>query len=241
MKTDAETRDDVISELGWNPRVSGPDAIGVAVLDGAVTLPGRNELRREMGGCPRARILRWRSTGWKRRKGSCGCARRSGAPRIARMSRVGQCMRGAAAMTQQQPQTPRDYGGWRRRRGIGPFGLGTADRSMTGLVTRLAARSVGGSLTWGFARCVERICALSRSYGQFGRRFRRWPGDLHCWRGWCSGYFKVSGIGVLMRSNASRCWLVGSASMATVALVPANLTWLRVRVARWSSRPRKLR
>ena len=83
--------------------------------------------------------------------------------------------------------------------------------------------------------------ALARSYGQFGRRFRRWPGDLHCWRGWCSGYFKVSGIGVLMRSNASRCWLVGSASMATVALVPANLTWLRVRVARWSSRPRKLR
>ncbi len=65
-------------------------------------------------------------------------------------------------MTQQQPQTPRDYGGWRRRRGIGPFGLGTADRSMTGLVTRLAARSVGGSLTWGFAGCVERICALSR-------------------------------------------------------------------------------
>jgi hypothetical protein len=42
MKTDAETRDDVISELGWNPRVSGPDAIGVAVLDGAVTLTGRN-------------------------------------------------------------------------------------------------------------------------------------------------------------------------------------------------------
>jgi hypothetical protein len=35
--------------------------------------------------------------------------------------------------------------------------------------------------------------------------------------------------------------LVGSVSMGTVALAPANRTSLRVRVARCSSRPRKLR
>jgi hypothetical protein len=38
------------------------------------------------------------------------------------------------------------------------------------------------------------------------------------------------------------CWaLVGSVSIGTVAGAPAKLTWLRVRVARCSSRPRKLR
>jgi len=59
--------------------------------------------------------------------------------------------------------------------------------------------------------------------------------------GWCgSGYFKVSGIGVPMSLKAC-CWaLVGSASMGTVAVVPVNRTWLRVSVARCSSRPRKL-
>ena len=41
-------------------------------------------------------------------------------------------------MTQQQCQTPRDYGGWRQRRRIGLFGLGTADRSMR---TRTLAQS----------------------------------------------------------------------------------------------------
>ena len=35
--------------------------------------------------------------------------------------------------------------------------------------------------------------------------------------------------------------LVGSVSIGTVAWVPVNRTWLRVRVARWSSRSRKLR
>ena len=62
-----------------------------------------------------------------------------------------------------------------------------------------------------------------------------------CGAGWRSDYFKVSGIGVPMRSKASRWALVGSASMVTVALVPAKRTWLRVRVARCSSRLRKLR
>jgi len=62
-----------------------------------------------------------------------------------------------------------------------------------------------------------------------------------CAAGWCSDYFKVSGIGVPMRSKASRWALVGSASMGTVTRVPAKRTWLRVRVARCSSRPRKLR
>ena len=40
MKTDSETRDDVINELRWDPQIINPDAIGVAVTDGAVTLTG---------------------------------------------------------------------------------------------------------------------------------------------------------------------------------------------------------
>src|SRR5690349_23758861 len=40
MKSDAEIRDDVIDELRWDPQVPEPDAIGVAVTDGAVTLTG---------------------------------------------------------------------------------------------------------------------------------------------------------------------------------------------------------
>ena len=40
MKTDAEIRDDVIEELRWDPQITDPDAIGVAVKDGAVTLTG---------------------------------------------------------------------------------------------------------------------------------------------------------------------------------------------------------
>ena len=44
-----------------------------------------------------------------------------------------------------------------------------------------------------------------------------------------------------MSWKASRWMLVGSARTGMVARVPANRTWLRVRVARWSSRPRKLR
>lgn len=41
MKTDAATKDDVIQELRWDPQISEPDAIGVSVKDGAVTLTGR--------------------------------------------------------------------------------------------------------------------------------------------------------------------------------------------------------
>ena len=40
MKTDSEIRDDVINELQWDPLITDPDAIGVAVQDGAVTLTG---------------------------------------------------------------------------------------------------------------------------------------------------------------------------------------------------------
>ena len=40
MKSDAEIRDDVINELQWDPQVTEPEAIGVAVKDGAVTLTG---------------------------------------------------------------------------------------------------------------------------------------------------------------------------------------------------------
>jgi osmotically-inducible protein OsmY len=40
MKTDDEIRDDVIDELQWDPQISDPNAIGVGVKDGAVTLTG---------------------------------------------------------------------------------------------------------------------------------------------------------------------------------------------------------
>ena len=40
MKSDAEIREDVIDELQWDPQITDPDAIGVAVKDGAVTLTG---------------------------------------------------------------------------------------------------------------------------------------------------------------------------------------------------------
>jgi len=41
MKSDTEIRDDVINELQWDPQITNPDAIGVAVTDGAVTLTGQ--------------------------------------------------------------------------------------------------------------------------------------------------------------------------------------------------------
>jgi len=40
MKSDTQIRDDVIEELRWDPQITEPDAIGVAVTDGAVTLTG---------------------------------------------------------------------------------------------------------------------------------------------------------------------------------------------------------
>ena len=40
MKSDTEIRDDVINELQWDPQITEPEAIGVAVTDGAVTLSG---------------------------------------------------------------------------------------------------------------------------------------------------------------------------------------------------------
>lgn len=40
MKTDSDIRQDVIKELGWDPKIPNADAIGVAVEDGAVTLTG---------------------------------------------------------------------------------------------------------------------------------------------------------------------------------------------------------
>jgi osmotically-inducible protein OsmY len=40
MKTDTEIKDGVVEELRWDPQISDPDAIGVAVSDGAVTLTG---------------------------------------------------------------------------------------------------------------------------------------------------------------------------------------------------------
>lgn len=40
MKSDAQIREDVITELRWDPQVTQPEAVGVAVRDGAVTLTG---------------------------------------------------------------------------------------------------------------------------------------------------------------------------------------------------------
>jgi osmotically-inducible protein OsmY len=41
MKSDDEIREDVTYELRWDPQVTDPEAIGVAVKDGAVTLTGQ--------------------------------------------------------------------------------------------------------------------------------------------------------------------------------------------------------
>jgi hypothetical protein len=35
MKSDSEIRDDVMEELRWEPRISDPDGLGVAVRDAA--------------------------------------------------------------------------------------------------------------------------------------------------------------------------------------------------------------
>src|ERR1700745_3328360 len=40
IKPDAKVREDVIRQLQWDAQVPDPDAIGVAVKDGAVTLTG---------------------------------------------------------------------------------------------------------------------------------------------------------------------------------------------------------
>jgi osmotically-inducible protein OsmY len=40
VKSNSQIREEVIQELQWNPEVTDPDAIGVAVKDGAVTLTG---------------------------------------------------------------------------------------------------------------------------------------------------------------------------------------------------------
>jgi len=40
MITDGEIRDDVVDELRWDPRLTAPDTLGVAVTDGEVTLNG---------------------------------------------------------------------------------------------------------------------------------------------------------------------------------------------------------
>ena len=41
MKSDAELREDVLRGCAWDPQVTDPDAIAVAIKDGAVTLTGR--------------------------------------------------------------------------------------------------------------------------------------------------------------------------------------------------------
>ena len=54
MKTDDEIRDDVIRELRWDPQISDPEAIGVAVTDGAVALTGHTSTYAEKLAAERA-------------------------------------------------------------------------------------------------------------------------------------------------------------------------------------------
>jgi osmotically-inducible protein OsmY len=54
MKTDAEIKEDVIRELRWDSQITDPDAIGVAVKDGAVTLTGHTPTYAEMLAAGRA-------------------------------------------------------------------------------------------------------------------------------------------------------------------------------------------
>jgi osmotically-inducible protein OsmY len=54
MKSDSEIREDVIRELRWDPQVPEPDAIGVAVEDGAVTLTGHTSTYAEKLAAARA-------------------------------------------------------------------------------------------------------------------------------------------------------------------------------------------
>jgi osmotically-inducible protein OsmY len=54
MKTDAEIKEDVIRELRWDLQITEPEAIGVAVKDGAVTLSGHTPTYAEMLAAARA-------------------------------------------------------------------------------------------------------------------------------------------------------------------------------------------
>jgi osmotically-inducible protein OsmY len=54
MKSDSEIRDDVMRELRWDYQIPEPDAIGVAVKDGAVTLTGHTASYAEKLGAERA-------------------------------------------------------------------------------------------------------------------------------------------------------------------------------------------
>jgi osmotically-inducible protein OsmY len=54
MRTDAEIREDVILELRSDPQISDPEAIGVAVKDGAVTLTGHTSTYAEKLAAARA-------------------------------------------------------------------------------------------------------------------------------------------------------------------------------------------
>lgn len=54
MKSDDEIRDDVIRALRWDPQISDPEAIGVAVTDGAVALTGHTSTYAEKMAAERA-------------------------------------------------------------------------------------------------------------------------------------------------------------------------------------------
>jgi osmotically-inducible protein OsmY len=54
MKSDSEIREDVIRELRWDPQIPEPEAIGVAVEDGAVTLTGHTSTYAEKLAAARA-------------------------------------------------------------------------------------------------------------------------------------------------------------------------------------------
>jgi hypothetical protein len=55
MKSDIEIRDDVIRELRGDPQISDPDAIGVAVKEGAARLTGHTSTFADKGAALRRR------------------------------------------------------------------------------------------------------------------------------------------------------------------------------------------
>jgi len=55
-----------------------------------------------------------------------------------------------------------------------------------------------------------------------------------------SGYFRMSGDGCTDQAKGFALGAGGLGQCGTVAVMPAKRTWLRVRVAKWPSRPRKL-
>ena len=69
MESDAQIRDDVISELAWDPQLPDAEGIGVNVSDGAVTMAGSTSSYAAKLAAARGRRTRPRREGRGRRPG----------------------------------------------------------------------------------------------------------------------------------------------------------------------------